>query len=87
MSKRGRRKIEIGRVASNAMDKTISVEIEWRERHPMYDKVMKRVTRYKAHDENNEANVGDKVEIMSCCPLSKTKRWRLVKVLERSQTE
>ncbi len=87
MSKRGRRKTEIGRVASNAMDKTISVEIEWRERHPMYDKVMKRVTTYKAHDENNEANVGDKVEIMNCCPLSKTKRWRLVKVLERSQTE
>ena len=69
------------------MDKTISVEIEWRERHPMYDKVMKRVMTFKAHDENNEAKVGDRVEITSCRPLSKTKRWRLVKVLERSQTE
>ncbi len=87
MSKRGRRKSEVGRVASSAMDKTLSVEIERRERHAMYGKIMKRVTTCKAHDENNEANVGDKVEIVSCRPLSKSKRWRLVKVLERSQTQ
>ena len=74
-------------MASSAMDKTISVELERRERHAMFGKVIKRVTTCKAHDENNEANVGDRVEIMGCRPLSKSKRWRLVKVLERSQTE
>ncbi len=87
MSKRGSRKTETGRVKTSAMDKTISVSIERRERHEFYGKVMTRVTVCKAHDENNEARDGDKVEIMACRPLSKSKRWRLVKVLERSRIE
>ena len=87
MSKRGRRKAEIGRVTSDGMIKTITVAVERRERHPRYGKIMKRITVCKAHDENNEARKGDRVQIVACRPLSKTKRWRLVKVLERSWIE
>jgi small subunit ribosomal protein S17 len=67
------------------MDKTITVAVERREKHPFYGKVLKRYTVCKVHDENNDAHEGDRVEIMSCRPISKTKRWRLVKVVERGQ--
>jgi len=86
MSNRGRRKTETGRVTSDKMDSTIIVEVERREKHPLYGKIMKRVTVCKAHDAGNEAAIGDMVEIMACRPLSKTKHWRLVRVLERSRT-
>lgn len=87
MSKRGRKKAEIGRVTSDGMNKTITVAVERREKHPLYGKTLKRVTAFKAHDESNEARKGDRVRIMACRPLSKTKRWRLVEVLERGQID
>ncbi|MFP4055941.1 MAG: 30S ribosomal protein S17 [Candidatus Brocadiia bacterium] len=79
---RGRRKIAIGIVRSDKMDKTITVEAERRVLHPRYHKYIRAYTRYVAHDENNQARVGDKVSIMETRPLSKTKRWRLVDILE-----
>ena len=81
---RGHRKIAIGIVKSDKMDKTIMVEAERRIMHPRFRKHVKAYTRYKAHDENNEARVGDKVRIMETRPLSKTKRWRLVEILRRA---
>ena len=87
MSKRGRKKAEIGRVTSDGMNKTITVAVERREKHPLYGKTLKRITACKAHDESNEARKGDRVRIMACRPLSKTKRWRLVEVLERGQID
>ena len=82
---RGRRKTAIGIVKSDAMDKTITVETQRHVLHPRYKKTIRATTRYKAHDENNEARVGDKVLIMETRPLSKTKRWRLVQILERAR--
>lgn len=83
--RRGFRKVRTGRVSSDRMDKTIVVESERKFRHPLYKKVMKKTTCFKAHDEKNEARVGDLVEIMEVRPLSKTKRWRLLKILQRAQ--
>lgn len=80
---RNLRKTRVGTVSSNKMDKTIVVEIEDKVRHPLYKKIVKRTIKFKAHDEENTCNIGDKVEIMETRPLSKDKRWRLVKVLER----
>ncbi len=77
----GRRKRLIGVVISDKMDKTISVEVDRLVKHPRYGKYIKRVTIYKAHDEEEKAKVGDKVEIIETRPLSKTKHWRLVRVL------
>ncbi|MBQ8996609.1 30S ribosomal protein S17 [Candidatus Saccharibacteria bacterium] len=74
----------VGIVSSDKRDKTITVSIESRETHPLYRKQYTKTRKYTAHDENNEAHLGDKVEIASCRPLSKTKSFRLVKVLERS---
>jgi len=79
------RKTRVGKVVSNKMDKTVVVAIEDNVRHPLYKKIVKRTIKFKAHDENNECNVGDKVEIMETRPLSKEKRWRLVSVLEKAK--
>ena len=73
-----------GRVVSNKMDKTITVQIERRVQHPVYQKYISRSTKLHAHDENNECQVGDLVTIAQCRPLSKTKTWRLVRVEERA---
>lgn len=82
---RGRRKVRVGTVVSNKMDKTIVVAIENHVKHKLYGKVLKRTVKYKAHDENNECQIGDKVRIMETRPLSKEKRWRLVEIIERAQ--
>jgi small subunit ribosomal protein S17 len=82
---RNDRKVRIGKVESNKMDKTIVVSIETLVSHPLYKKSVKRTTKFKAHDENNECNIGDRVKIMETRPLSKQKRWRLVEILERAK--
>ena len=82
---RNSRKVRQGIVSSNAMDKTITVVVENRKRHPMYNKIMTTPKKLKAHDENNEAGEGDLVEIMETRPLSATKRWRLVRILEKKK--
>ena len=80
---RNRRKTKVGIVVSDKMDKTISVAVEDFVRHSLYGKAVKRTKKFKAHDENNECNNGDKVRIMETRPLSKDKRWRLVNVIEK----
>lgn len=80
---RNRRKTRIGRVVSNKMDKTIVVAVEDFVRHPIYNKRIKRTKKFKAHDENNICNIGDRVRIMETRPLSKDKRFRLVDVVEK----
>ena len=82
---RGLRKKKIGRVVSDKMDKTIVVAVETNVRHPLYGKTMNRTTKFKAHDENNEANMNDRVLIMETRPLSKDKRWRLVEIVEKAK--
>ncbi len=82
---RGLRKKKIGRVVSDKMDKPIVVAVETKVRHPLYGKTMNRTTKFKAHDENNEANMNDRVLIMETRPLSKDKRWRLVEIVERAK--
>lgn len=82
---RGKRKTRIGKVISNKMDKSIVVEMERRVAHPIYKKYYKKTTKLMAHDPNNECQIGDIVEIMETRPLSKRKRWRLVKILEREK--
>ena len=79
------RKTRIGQVVSDKMDKTIVVAIEDSVRHPLYKKTMKRTYKLKAHDENNECGIGDTVEVMETRPLSKDKRWRLVRVIEKAK--
>ena len=79
------RKTRIGQVVSDKMDKTIVVAIEDSVRHPLYKKTMKRTYKLKAHDENNECGVGDKVLVMETRPLSKDKRWRLVEIIEKAR--
>lgn len=79
------RKTRVGRVVSDKMDKTLVVAIEDNVKHPLYKKIIKRTLRLKAHDENNEARIGDRVSITETRPLSKDKRWRLVKILERAK--
>ncbi|HZD59958.1 MAG TPA: 30S ribosomal protein S17 [Anaerolineae bacterium] len=85
MEERGRRKTRVGKVVSDAMDKTITVAVKSTVRHPLYKKVVSRTTKFKAHDEANEAKIGDTVQIMETRPLSKTKRWRVVEILERAK--
>ncbi len=85
MAKRASRKVRVGRVISDNMDKTIVVAVESLVRHPLYGKTMKRTTKLYAHDEENKCGVGDTVEIMETRPLSKTKRWRLVSVVEKAK--
>ena len=82
---RNLRKTRVGKVVSDKMDKTIVVLIEDNVKHPLYGKIMKRSIKLKAHDENNECKIGDKVEIMETRPLSKDKRWRLVEIIEKAK--
>ena len=85
MSERALRKTRVGRVVSDKMDKTIVVAIFENVRHPIYKKVVKQTYKLKAHDENNECGIGDKVLMMETRPLSKDKRWRLVEVIEKAK--
>ncbi len=82
---RNSRKVKIGKVISNKMDKTIVVAIEHSVKHPLYGKVVKRTYKLKAHDEENTCAIGDKVKVMETRPLSKDKRWRLVEIVEKAQ--
>lgn len=82
---RANRKVRTGKVMSDKMDKTIVVGVETFISHPLYGKQVKRTTKFKAHDENNECNIGDKVKIMETRPLSKQKRWRLVEIIEKAK--
>ncbi|WP_127783978.1 30S ribosomal protein S17 [Rhodococcus sp. X156] len=84
-SERNNRKVRVGYVVSDKMEKTIVVELEDRVKHPLYSKVIRRTTKVKAHDENGDAGVGDRVRLMETRPLSATKRWRLVSVLEKAR--
>lgn len=79
------RKTRVGIVVSNKMDKTVVVAIEDNTQHPVYGKIIKRTLKTHAHDEKNECNIGDKVEIMETRPLSATKRWRVVEIIERAK--
>ena len=83
MLERNLRKMRIGVVSSNKMDKTVTVAVERKVKHPIYGKFVKKTTRFHAHDEKNECSIGDVVKIMETRPLSKTKRWRLVEVVEK----
>ncbi len=85
METRRLRKERSGIVFSNRMDKTITVAVKWKEKHPLYGKFVSKTKKYHAHDEKNECNIGDRVRIMETRPLSKTKRWRLVQILERAK--
>lgn len=82
---RGRRKVREGIVVSDKMDKTVVVEIEDRVKHPLYGKVMRRTSKLKAHDEQNSCGIGDRVSLMETRPLSATKRWRVVEILEKAK--
>ena len=84
-TQRNYRKVRTGYVVSDKMDKTIVVELEDRVKHPLYDKIIRRTSRVKAHDENNTAGIGDRVRIMETRPLSATKHWRLVEILEKAK--
>ena len=85
MEERNLRKTRVGKVVSNKMDKTIVVAIEDRVEHPLYKKIVDRTYKLKAHDENNECNIGDRVKVMETRPLSKDKRWRLVEIVEKAK--
>lgn len=82
---RNLRKTRIGKVVSDKMDKTIVVTVENNVRHPLYKKIIKKTYKLKAHDENNECGIGDRVKVMETRPLSKDKRWRLVSILEKAK--
>ncbi|HBN38091.1 MAG TPA: 30S ribosomal protein S17 [Ruminococcaceae bacterium] len=82
---RNLRKTRVGIVSSDKMDKTVVVTIKDKVRHPLYNKIVNRTVKYKAHDENNECGVGDKVLIMECRPYSKDKRWRVVNIVEKAK--
>ncbi len=82
---RGNRKTRVGRVVSDKMDKTVVVAVETFVTHPLYKKQIKKTTKFKVHDENNECKIGDVVKIMETRPISKDKRWRIVKVLEKAK--
>ncbi len=85
MDKRALRKVRVGKVVSDKMDKTIVVAIEYSEKHPLYKKVMKKTYKLKAHDETNECSIGDKVKVMETRPISKDKRWRVVEIVEKAK--
>lgn len=82
---RNLRKERVGVVSSNKMDKTITVAVKWKEKHPIYGKFVNKTKKYHAHDEKNECGIGDTVRIMETRPLSRTKRWRLVNIIERAK--
>ena len=85
MAERNLRKTRTGVVTSNKMDKTITISVERRLRHPIYGKFVKKTNKFMAHDEKNDCNIGDTVRIMETRPLSKSKRWRLVEIIERAK--
>lgn len=85
MEERALRKQRVGVVTSNSMNKSITLIVERKLRHPIYGKFVKKTKKFMAHDENNECNVGDTVRIMECRPLSKSKRWRLIEVIEKAK--
>ena len=85
MEERNLRKTRTGKVVSDKMDKTIVVAVEDHVKHPLYNKIVKRTYKLKAHDENNECKVGDTVKVMETRPLSKYKRWRLVEIMEKAK--
>ena len=85
MSDRNNRKTRIGKVVSDKMEKTVVVAIEGSAAHPLYKKVIKRTYKLKAHDENNECRIGDKIKVMETRPLSKDKRWRLLEIVEKAK--
>ncbi|MCR4689004.1 MAG: 30S ribosomal protein S17 [Saccharofermentans sp.] len=85
MAERNLRKTRVGLVSSDKMDKTITVSVVEHVKHPIYGKIMKRTYKLKAHDEENAAHIGDKVQVMETRPLSKDKRWRLVEIIEKAK--
>lgn len=85
MAERNLRKTRVGRVVSDKMDKTVVVAIVDNVKHPLYKKIVKRTVRLKAHDENNECKIGDRVEVMETRPLSKDKRWRVTEIIEKAK--
>ena len=85
MSDRNMRKTAVGKVVSNKMEKTVVVAIEDSVKHPLYKNIIKRTVRLKAHDENNECTIGDRVRVMETRPISKEKRWRLVEIIEKAK--
>jgi small subunit ribosomal protein S17 len=85
METRNLRKERTGVVSSNKMDKSITVAVKWKEKHPIYGKFVNKTKKFHAHDEKNECQIGDTVRIMETRPLSKTKRWRLVQIIERAK--
>ena len=85
MSERNLRKTRVGIVASDKMDKTVVVAIEDNVKHPLYKKIIKNTVKFKAHDENNECGIGDRVLLMETRPLSKDKRWRVVEIIEKAK--
>ncbi len=85
MTERNYRKVRIGKVVSNKMDKTIVVAIEDSVKHPLYGKVVKRTVKIKAHDEENTCGIGDRVKVMETRPLSRDKRWRLAEIVEKAK--
>ena len=85
METRNLRKERIGVVLSNKMDKSITIAVKWKEKHPIYGKFVSKTKKFHAHDEKNECNIGDTVKIMETRPLSKTKRWRLVEIIEKAK--
>ena len=84
MEERNLRKVMIGTITSNKMDKTVVVSVETSVKHKLYGKIVKRTYKLKAHDENNECQIGDKVKVMETRPLSKDKRWRVVEIVEKA---
>jgi small subunit ribosomal protein S17 len=84
-AERGRQQVKVGRVVSNKMDKTVIVAVENTTTHRLYHRYMKRTSKFAAHDEQNQCNIGDEVEIVSSRPLSRTKRWRVRSILKRAQ--
>ena len=85
MSERNLRKTRVGKVVSDKMDKTVVVAIEDNVKHPLYKKIIKNTVKFKAHDENNECRIGDRVLVMETRPLSKDKRWRVVEIVEKAK--
>lgn len=82
---RALRKVKIGKVVSDKMDKTVVVALEYNVKHPLYKKIVRKTFKLKAHDENNQCGIGDKVKVMETRPLSKDKRWRVVEIVEKAK--
>lgn len=85
MEKRNLRKVRVGRVVSNKMEKSVTVAVERKVKHPIYGKFVNKTTKFMAHDEKNECGIGDTISIMETRPLSKSKRWRLLEIIERAK--